>query len=138
MAKHTKEQKQEIIDSVRAGKYLLHTQTLTPEQVELNERWIEALRSGKYEQGKHVLESNDGCFCCLGVASKVHKNDHYPNITKVLFSYKDFGIIRGLGYIRFATFDDGSLTDYNDYYGWTFEEIADLLEASLESKAVSP
>lgn len=30
-------------------------------------KWVEALRSGKYEQG-HDLLRGDGKFCCLGVA----------------------------------------------------------------------
>lgn len=33
-------------------------------------RWVEALRSGKYEQGKSNLFKNDK-FCCLGVACVV-------------------------------------------------------------------
>lgn len=32
------------------------------------ELWSSALRSGKFRQGKHVLEK-EGRFCCLGVAS---------------------------------------------------------------------
>lgn len=31
-------------------------------------RWIAALRSGRYQQGEHVLRSEDNKFCCLGVA----------------------------------------------------------------------
>ncbi len=30
-------------------------------------KWVEVLKSGKYEQGKGTLEAN-GKFCCLGVA----------------------------------------------------------------------
>jgi len=29
--------------------------------------WIEALRSGEYQQGKHSLKVNDDTYCCLGV-----------------------------------------------------------------------
>ena len=32
----------------------------------LKVKWVEALRSGKYEQGRHYLES-EGRYCCLGV-----------------------------------------------------------------------
>lgn len=31
------------------------------------QKWIEALRSGKYKQSKKALRNDDG-FCCLGVA----------------------------------------------------------------------
>jgi len=33
---------------------------------ELKEKWIEALRSGKYEQGRGFLRRKDK-YCCLGV-----------------------------------------------------------------------
>lgn len=32
--------------------------------------WLNALRSGEYEQGRRYLE-NDGKFCCLGVKCKL-------------------------------------------------------------------
>ena len=31
-------------------------------------KWIEALRSGKYQQGRFMLHSANHRFCCLGVA----------------------------------------------------------------------
>lgn len=34
---------------------------------ELKAKWLEALRSGKYEQGIRVLKTKEGKFCCLGV-----------------------------------------------------------------------
>lgn len=43
---------------------------------EAKEMWIEALKSGKYTQGKHCLKSNDNAYCCLGVLVKVFE-DHY-------------------------------------------------------------
>lgn len=33
----------------------------------VKKRWIKALRSGDYEQGKGVLHRSDGAMCCLGV-----------------------------------------------------------------------
>jgi len=33
----------------------------------IKKKWIKALRSGKYKQGKMVLHSTDNKFCCLGV-----------------------------------------------------------------------
>lgn len=33
--------------------------------------WVEALRSGKYEQGKHALRSADNKYCCLGVLCEI-------------------------------------------------------------------
>ena len=37
---------------------------------EVKARWLAALRSGEFEQGRGVLEKN-GKFCCLGVLCKV-------------------------------------------------------------------
>ena len=34
---------------------------------EIKARWIEALRSGKYQQGIGYLRSKNDRFCCLGV-----------------------------------------------------------------------
>lgn len=44
--------------------------TLTDPQ----KRWIKALRSGQYKQGKHQLHSGDK-FCCLGVACDLFKEE---------------------------------------------------------------
>jgi hypothetical protein len=34
---------------------------------ELKQRWLDALRSGKYKQGKGALRTGKDHFCCLGV-----------------------------------------------------------------------
>lgn len=34
-------------------------------------KWVEALRSGEYRQGKGYLQTGDGRFCCLGVACEI-------------------------------------------------------------------
>jgi hypothetical protein len=34
---------------------------------ELKAKWVEALRSGKYEQGEGFLRAHDETYCCLGV-----------------------------------------------------------------------
>lgn len=34
---------------------------------EVKAKWLEALRSDKYEQGKEFLRTKDNKFCCLGV-----------------------------------------------------------------------
>jgi hypothetical protein len=43
-----------------------HLTPLTPEQVERNLRWIKALESGCYKQGRGRLKREDH-YCCLGV-----------------------------------------------------------------------
>jgi hypothetical protein len=34
---------------------------------ELKEKWVAALRSGEYQQGRYYLRSEDDRYCCLGV-----------------------------------------------------------------------
>ena len=46
-------------------------QELTTRQL----RWIDALLSGKYEQTKGYLHTEDG-YCCLGVVCELYKEDH--------------------------------------------------------------
>jgi hypothetical protein len=43
----------------------------TQEQHDLRKKWVDALRSGKYKQGKGYLHSKDDTFCCLGVLCDV-------------------------------------------------------------------
>jgi hypothetical protein len=40
-------------------------------KAELKQKWIEALRSGEYRQGKGVLRDSVDRFCCLGVLCDV-------------------------------------------------------------------
>jgi hypothetical protein len=34
---------------------------------EIKKLWLDALRSGEYQQGRHTLRGDDERFCCLGV-----------------------------------------------------------------------
>lgn len=42
---------------------------------EAKKRWVDALLSGKYKQGRSRLRTEDHGFCCLGVACDVFKGD---------------------------------------------------------------
>jgi len=37
-------------------------------------QWVEALRSGKYKQGRKALRNIDDSYCCLGVLCDISKN----------------------------------------------------------------
>jgi hypothetical protein len=43
-------------------------------KTEIKEKWVNALRSGEYEQGQGVLRSSDK-FCCLGVLCDLYLNE---------------------------------------------------------------
>lgn len=92
--------------------------------------WIEALRSGKYKQGRRTL-CWDNTYCCLGVLAEI--NGHLqktPFINKSCYTCYDtlpsdlameFGI-NGVMY---------DLMDMNDNKKWTFNQIADWIEENL-------
>lgn len=42
---------------------------------EYKKRWLEALRSDKYEQGTDMLRTSSDEFCCLGVLCDIVKKD---------------------------------------------------------------
>ena len=52
----------------------------------LQTQWLEALESGKYQQGKNKLHSADDKFCCLGVACKLF-SDNPPVLTNTVIGY---------------------------------------------------
>lgn len=117
------------------------SQKLGPKQ----QQWVEALRSGKYKQGKNVLRSADDCFCCLGVAC-----DLFVSLEHVVkyrengaYSYK--GVLSEVPYEVLLSLKlrsplgkiegvDGekSLAILNDKLYWNFQEIADFIEANPE------
>tara|TARA_R100001143_G_C3251028_1_gene83502 strand:+ start:161 stop:469 length:309 start_codon:yes stop_codon:yes gene_type:complete len=55
---------------------------------EIKERWIAALRSGKYAQKKHKLRGYEG-FCCLGVLVDIEDPDGWIEISPNLYKYKN-------------------------------------------------
>lgn len=104
------------------------------------DKWIQALRSGKFKQGKGRLESSGG-YCCLGVACKVliHEDNlsyregvlygDFPNdqaspfwLTKINYDFK--------------TKTGKDLSNLNDNADFSFDEIADLLEAVYVHKVL--
>ena len=57
----------------------------------VNQLWVNALRSGKYEQGRGVLCSLDNKYCCLGVLTEVYieqmkKNRKKSKVSKASIS----------------------------------------------------
>ena len=99
--------------------------------------WIEALRSGKYKQGRRRL-FGDNTYCCLGVACEVlgipKKQDSVgtwvfgegmygvisSDVAKQLGLHNEFGAAR-------VGPKPGLMTMNDD--GTSFEEIADALES---------
>jgi len=116
-------------------------------------QWVAALRSGEYQQGKAVLRSRNGGFCCLGVLSDLAIKagvGGWSDWDDTCYAYRhdgadgpDTGLLplpvsawAGFGYpARMGgevsidgTFD--MLVGHNDA-GRTFAEIADAIESQL-------
>jgi len=104
-------------------------------------RWVEALRSGEYEQGRNWLRRGDR-YCCLGVACDIAADDlgleRTSNGWRGGRAYLPPVVQRWLGlatrmgeFIEPETGWQGSLVVLNDKFT-PFAEIADLIEAEPE------
>lgn len=104
---------------------------------ELKAKWLKALRSGEYTQGKGKLYNyEDRAYCCIGVLAAIQgvnfEDDPRFDIEDDLCtSSLPAELTAGLG-----PYEAGALADMNDGSGRerpakTFAEIADYIEASL-------
>jgi hypothetical protein len=103
------------------------------------QKWVEALRSGKYQQTKGYLNRGGG-FCCLGVACELAIEEGVaiekePSIDYCRYdqssAFPPEGVRKWLGLTtREAKFLGGkkSLAIENDS-GVTFSDIADIIES---------
>lgn len=106
---------------------------------EVKSLWVAALRSGKYRQGRGVLNS-DGKFCCLGVLCEVLNIPSTMGDNAVFYGGQasflpdSAMLLSGLTcpYGAAITIRDRvqSLVTHNDS-GVTFAEIADAIETQL-------
>lgn len=103
---------------------------------ELKQQWVKALRSGEYKQGIGVLRSMDDHFCCLGVLCDVvnpegwaspeghvirRPHDGEPN-------YPSSDVLKAAGMHHYVS---SHLEFFNDELSWSFDHIADWIEANL-------
>jgi len=42
----------------------------------IKSKWLKALRSGKYEQGKYNLRDSENKYCCLGVLCDIYAKEN--------------------------------------------------------------
>src|ERR1043166_1230668 len=116
--------------------------------VVVKQRWLQDLRSGNFPQGKKSLRQETVygiLYCCLGVLCERHRQEaHTGSWRNKVYAFPDrSGSDVFLPYeVRdWAGLDEAdpmvsiegelrSLSDLNDN-GYTFEKIADLIEAQL-------
>lgn len=91
----------------------------------LKAKWIEALRSGEYEQGTGYLEK-DGCYCCLGVLCAIQDEQWKEEFDNGLYTETlPDRLNNGL-----TAADRGELAKRNDDRE-SFADIADYIEQHL-------
>jgi len=101
---------------------------------EVKNRWVEALRSGEYEQGADYLCSTDNKFCCLGVLVDIQADgDWVLPEGETEWEFKGdrmmihFSLREKLG---ITMHEARKLSSKNDE-GYSFQEIADIIEYDL-------
>lgn len=110
-------------------------------------RWLEALRSGEYEQTTEELRSKAGCFCCLGVLCHLFTQEDGSEWNHRRLSELDdpadllpdnqlpgprIAIWSGLDWDQMVSINGTTDTLYNHNDGGrTFAQIADAIEAQL-------
>lgn len=107
---------------------------------DLKAKWVEALRSGKYKQGKGRLRDTDDNFCCLGVLWDVYSGEWVQDANGKWCTPE-----REYGYFETADVPGGLSSDTqeklysmndgkNDFQGdpKDFAQIADWIEENLQ------
>ena len=106
---------------------------------EIKARWVEALRSGKYQQGRAALRSLEERFCCLGVLCDLYSpsewttNGTTTNGTTRYFHRGSLSAFIGADFRAQMGLSDAeawTLARMNDD-GKSFSNIADYIEANL-------
>jgi hypothetical protein len=108
----------------------------------IKEKWLQALRSKEYEQGRGCLKEEDK-FCCLGVLTDLYIKENNLNwsLDDSSCVYEKLPVpapaVRDWAGLEYANpvikidkpFPD-TLAGMNDH-GYSFEEIADVIEQQL-------
>lgn len=117
---------------------------------EIKQKWVDALRSGEYQQGRHQLR-NDDSYCCLGVLCDLFAENNpeqgkwYQNQVddSWFFETDDDRFVGSLpvGVAEWAQLDDinppvkidggiANIASVNDH-GVPFDKIAQIIEEQL-------
>lgn len=104
----------------------------------VKKKWLEALRSGKYDQIRGILRCGNA-FCCLGVLCDIHSKETGKEWRKEKhYSYFYYETNLPLEVCKWAgipsnnpTVDDYTLAYRNDTLQQSFNEIAEVIETHL-------
>lgn len=108
---------------------------------EAKEKWLTALRSGHYAQGRVVLRSENDRYCCLGVlAHEMEPDTRLNNFNYTEFEKPEYGLTtEQVDFLWHAndgipTKGESDLASFpviREEERWTFSEIADWIEEHL-------
>lgn len=101
-------------------------------------RWIQALTSGEYEQGKGKLLTNDGKYCCLGVLTDLYCKETKQEMSNYVMHFggndtlsrevQEWAGLDNKDIHSHNQYVAGKhLSDWNDTVGKTFAEIAEMI-----------
>lgn len=111
--------------------------------------WVDALRSGKFEQGQGRLKSHSNQFCCLGVLCEVHrkvtKKKGWDVDSDNTYNHERYDLPEVVAKWAFENPDDARdengydprlsknslATQANDDKNMSFKQIANLIEKNL-------
>jgi hypothetical protein len=113
---------------------------------ELTNKWLEALRSGKYEQSDSFLchynnETNQKAYCCLGVLCDVYEPESWDDDDLEEMSEPiSVAWNENLEYpgMLNTVNNEACLAELNDSRGFNFKMIADFIEDYLKTEIVYP
>ncbi|QGT54356.1 hypothetical protein b3_0112 [Synechococcus phage B3] len=113
----------------------------------IKEKWIAALRSGEYTQGKKQLHSKEGAFCCLGVLCDLYLKekglaweDSGDEWYELVYDDRRYATVPPISVREWAGTNSAdsnfyprngsiNLIKHNDELGSDFNKIADVIEA---------
>jgi len=109
---------------------------------DIKDKWINALRSGEYKQGTGTLKNSNDAFCCLGVLCDLHAKetdtrwvdaeDGWPANYLGNDGSLPYKVIEWAGLeVQDPVICDHFISTYNDKKGYSFDQLADLIERHL-------
>jgi len=125
---------------------------------DLMKKWVKALRSGKYKQGKQVLQNAKGEFCCLGVLADILGQETRGSEASCVITYEfpkelecfdTWPLQGGFGNPRIKLtskeeYDLNKRSKFNNFWraatladlndnNFTFKRIADIIERNADT-----
>ena len=99
---------------------------------EVKKKWLNALRSGDYPQGREFLQDSEGNYCCLGVLCETTGNASNRDMLQP-FPINDPANELPKPFCGLSPKMQSKLAEMNDE-GFTFEEIATYISRNVKAK----